>query len=89
MSLLGSVDAISNRRETVLKKWTEFKQLAAERRGMLIDAKRLQQFDRNANELEGWMQGKLKITSDDSHLDSSNLEASFGPRIKASSLTFV
>lgn len=74
ISLLGAVNAISTRREEVLNRWSEFKHLAAEKRTKLEDAKRLQQFDRNADELEGWMIGKLKLTSEDIQLDSANLE---------------
>ena len=67
------MDAIAGRREAVLKRWTDFKAVAAERRAKLEDAKRLQQFNRNADELEAWISGKLASTSDET-TDLSNLE---------------
>eukprot|EP00049_Salpingoeca_infusionum_P019358 m.361515 g.361515 ORF g.361515 m.361515 type:complete len:2425 (-) comp19658_c0_seq1:287-7561(-) len=74
ITLLGSVDAISARRDTVLKKWSDFKAVAEQRRARLEDSKRLQQFTRDAQELETWIAGKLTVASDSAHSDTTNLQ---------------
>ena len=40
---------------------------AAQRRKLLEDSYRYQQFDRDADEVEAWIKEKLKGTSDDSY----------------------
>jgi spectrin alpha len=74
ISLLGTVNAISSRRENVLERWAEFKKVTAERRARLEDAKQLQNFNRNADELEAWINAKLKVANDDAHKDHINLQ---------------
>ncbi len=73
-SLLGSVDAISDKRTAVLHRWSNFKEVAAARRGKLEDARRLQQFNRNADELEAWINNKMQIATDESYKDPTNLQ---------------
>ena len=67
------MDAIAGKRENVLQGWNRFKIVAAERRSKLEDSKRLQQFNRNADELETWIAEKLNSTADEMP-DLSNLE---------------
>eukprot|EP00043_Microstomoeca_roanoka_P018637 m.201569 g.201569 ORF g.201569 m.201569 type:complete len:2469 (+) comp16866_c1_seq3:1085-8491(+) len=75
VSLLGSVDQIAARRQAVLKRWSEFKEVAAQRRSKLQDSKKLQQFNRNCEELESWIASRLKIASEEAHKDATNLQA--------------
>ncbi|EGD77905.1 spectrin [Salpingoeca rosetta] len=75
VSLLGSVEQIAARRQAVLKRWSEFKEVAAQRRAKLQDSKKLQQFNRNCEELEAWIASRLKIASEEAHKDPTNLQA--------------
>ena len=74
MGLLGSVEDIAARRQTVLKRWAEFKEVAAQRRAKLQDSKKLQQFTRNCDELESWIASRLTIASEEAHKDTTNLQ---------------
>uniref|UniRef100_A0A0N5ANF9 Spectrin alpha chain n=1 Tax=Syphacia muris TaxID=451379 RepID=A0A0N5ANF9_9BILA len=59
-------DALIKRREQLMKK-------AAERRLLLQNAYKLQQFDRDCDEMEAWINEKLKTAKDDSYLDPTNI----------------
>jgi spectrin alpha len=48
-------------------------QKAQGRRTRLEDAFRLQQFDRDCDEMVGWISEKLKTAKDDSYLDPTNI----------------
>lgn len=65
---------IQQRRDQVLQRYDRFKQAAEERRAKLQDALRLQQFRRDADELEGWIGEKLQTASDEAYKDTSNLQ---------------
>jgi len=73
--MLGTVDVITQRRDAVLQRWSDFKAVAAERRAQLEDSRKLQQFLRNVEELEAWMGGKMQIAADESwYKETTNLQ---------------
>jgi spectrin alpha len=71
---LETADDIRQRREQVLDRYVQFKQAARDRRSKLEDARRFQQFRRDADELEAWINEKLQTASDESYKDPSNLQ---------------
>lgn len=73
---LQSASDVRVRREQVLSKYEGFKEAARKRRERLEGAKRFQQFKRNADELEAWVNEKMQIVSDESHKDRTNLQVS-------------
>ena len=72
--LAESVAEIVERRERVTQVWEEFKEAAAQRRSKLEHSKRLQQFIRDADELEAWIAQKLQVATDDAYKDPTNLQ---------------
>lgn len=46
---------------------------SSERRAVLEDSYRLQQFERDCDETQGWINEKLKFATDDNYLDPTNL----------------
>ena len=46
---------------------------SAVRRTMLEDSYQFQQFRRDCNETKGWINEKIKVDTDDSYLDQTNL----------------
>ena len=74
MKTLETADDIQQRREQVLNRYAQFKEAARHRRAKLEDAKRFQQFRRDADELEAWINEKLQTASDESYKDPSNLQ---------------
>jgi hypothetical protein len=81
-ALAAGVEAIQSRRDGLLKNWNEFKQAAVSRRSKLENSKGLQEFLRNAEEIEQWIEDKMKISTDESYKDPSNMQ------VCCSSLTF-
>ncbi len=65
---------VKERRDVVLKKYQGFKDAAKLRRDRLEGAKRFQQFKRDADELESWVNEKLQLISEDSLKDRINLQ---------------
>ncbi|XP_065916481.1 spectrin alpha chain, non-erythrocytic 1-like [Dysidea avara] len=71
---MESADSVRQKREEVLRRYQEFKESAKQRRQKLEEAKRLQQFCRNAEELETWINEKMQIATDDSYKDPTNIQ---------------
>eukprot|EP00117_Sycon_ciliatum_P010415 scpid4432/ scgid12327/ Spectrin alpha chain, brain; Alpha-II spectrin; Fodrin alpha chain; Spectrin, non-erythroid alpha chain len=71
---LETAEDIQARRDQVLARYQKFKAAAEQRRGKLQDALRLQQFRRDADELEGWISEKLQTASDEAYKDTTNLQ---------------
>ena len=67
-------DDISSRRKQVLTRYQEFKNAAQERRLKLEEARQMQQFRRDADELEAWINEKVQIASDEAYKDRRNLQ---------------
>ena len=74
-SRLENPDALRQRRDQVLERYKGFKEAARQRRGKLEDARKFQQFRRDADELESWVREKMQVVSDDSYSkDGTNLQ---------------
>lgn len=58
-----------------LDRYHRFKELSTLRRQKLEDSYRFQFFQRDAEELEKWIQEKLQIASDENYKDPTNLQA--------------
>lgn len=71
---LETAEDIQARRDQVLARYQKFKAAAEQRRAKLQDALRLQQFRRDADELEGWITEKLQTASDEAYKDTTNLQ---------------
>lgn len=65
---------IQARRDSVLNRYQQFKNAAQQRRAKLEQAKQLQQFRRDADELEAWIKEKVQIASDEAYKDRRNLQ---------------
>lgn len=76
-SRLEDPDTLRLRRDQVLERYKGFKEAAKQRRGKLEDARKFQQFRRDADELESWIREKMQVVSDDSYSkDGTNLQVS-------------
>ncbi|XP_071155968.1 spectrin alpha chain-like isoform X8 [Mytilus edulis] len=67
--------AITDKRDQVLDRWTQLKDALIDNRSKLGEAQTLQQFSRDADEMENWLQEKLQIASDESYKDPSNIQS--------------
>ena len=57
-------------------RWTNLKDALIDNRSKLGEAQTLQQFSRDADEMESWLQEKLQIASDESYKDPANIQVS-------------
>ncbi|XP_041430679.1 spectrin alpha chain, non-erythrocytic 1 isoform X5 [Xenopus laevis] len=74
VKVLETADDIQERRQQVLDRYLRFKELSTLRRQKLDDSYRFQSFQRDADELEKWIQEKLQIASDENYKDPTNLQ---------------
>uniref|UniRef100_A0A7M4E1Y6 Spectrin alpha chain, non-erythrocytic 1 n=1 Tax=Crocodylus porosus TaxID=8502 RepID=A0A7M4E1Y6_CROPO len=74
VKVLETAEDIQERRQQVLDRYHRFKELSSLRRQKLEDSYRFQFFQRDADELEKWIQEKLQIASDENYKDPTNLQ---------------
>ncbi|KAG8447987.1 hypothetical protein GDO86_015185 [Hymenochirus boettgeri] len=74
VKVLETAEDIQERRQQVLDRYLRFKELSNLRRQKLEDSYRFQFFQRDADELEKWIQEKLQIASDENYKDPTNLQ---------------
>ncbi|KAH0615580.1 hypothetical protein JD844_005026 [Phrynosoma platyrhinos] len=74
VKVLETAEDIQERRQQVLDRYHRFKELSTLRRQKLEDSYRFQFFQRDADELEKWIQEKLQIASDENYKDPTNLQ---------------
>ncbi|XP_059141379.1 spectrin alpha chain-like isoform X3 [Physella acuta] len=67
--------AVSDKRDQVLDRWSKLKDALIENRSKLGEAQTLQQFSRDADEMENWLQEKLQIALDESYKDPTNIQS--------------
>ncbi|CAG5125562.1 unnamed protein product, partial [Candidula unifasciata] len=67
--------AVSDKRDQALDRWSKLKDALIENRSKLGEAQTLQQFSRDADEMETWLQEKLQIAMDESYKDPSNIQS--------------
>ncbi|TKR73840.1 hypothetical protein L596_021099 [Steinernema carpocapsae] len=68
-----AADDVARRREALLERRRQLKARADARRARLQDSYRVQQFERDCDEMVGWINEKLKTAKDDSYLDPTNI----------------
>ncbi|KAK7095430.1 spectrin alpha chain-like isoform X3 [Littorina saxatilis] len=69
--------AINNKRDQVLDRWANLKDALIDNRSKLGEAQTLQQFSRDADEMENWLQEKQQIACDESYKDPTNIQSKF------------
>ncbi|XP_076436788.1 spectrin alpha chain-like isoform X4 [Babylonia areolata] len=69
--------AINDKRDQVLDRWSQLKEALIDNRSKLGEAQTLQQFSRDADEMENWLQEKLQIAMDETYKDPSNIQSKF------------
>uniref|UniRef100_A0A915I988 Uncharacterized protein n=1 Tax=Romanomermis culicivorax TaxID=13658 RepID=A0A915I988_ROMCU len=69
-----AADDVTKRRQRLLERRAALLTKANRRRAMLEDAYRLQQFDRDCDEMISWINEKLKTAQDESYLDPTNIQ---------------
>ncbi|KAH9498945.1 hypothetical protein Btru_003975 [Bulinus truncatus] len=67
--------AVSEKRDQVLDRWSKLKDALIENRSKLGEAQTLQQFSRDADEMENWLQEKIQIALDESYKDPTNIQS--------------
>ena len=55
-------------------RWSKLKAALVAKRNKLGESHSLQQFNRDADEIETWMMEKMQIASDESYKDPTNLQ---------------
>ncbi len=68
-----AAEDVAEKRAMLLQRRSELQDKSAQRRIKLEDALNFHQFDRDYDETKGWLNEKLKIASDDSYLDPTNI----------------
>lgn len=69
-------DDVKARIESVLERWAKLRQALLEHRSKLGESQTLQDFSRDADEIEAWIMEKLQATSDDVK-DATNIQVIF------------
>lgn len=70
-----AADAIDNKRRQVLDRWRHLKEALIEKRSRLGDEQTLQQFSRDADEMENWIAEKLQLATEESYKDPANIQS--------------
>lgn len=81
IAILETADDIQKRRDQVLTRYDQFKDATKARREQLEEARRYMLFNRDADELESWLNEKLQTAGDDSPIDPTNLQVRQEPRV--------
>ncbi|XP_048586984.1 spectrin alpha chain, non-erythrocytic 1 isoform X2 [Nematostella vectensis] len=68
---------IAERIAAVLARWATLKQALVERRSKLGESKTIQQFSRDAEDIEVWISEKMQTVLDESYKDPTNLQSKF------------
>ncbi|XP_014681189.1 PREDICTED: spectrin alpha chain, non-erythrocytic 1-like [Priapulus caudatus] len=67
--------AIDDKRNQVLERWASLKQALIEKRSKLGESQNLQQFSRDADEIEMWISERLQMVGDEALKDPTNIQA--------------
>ena len=62
----------------VSRRWATLKAALVERRSKLGESKTIQQFSRDAEDIEAWVSEKLQTVLDESYKDPTNLQVTKG-----------
>lgn len=66
---------IDEKRKQVLERWRHLKEGLIEKRSRLGDEQTLQQFSRDADEIENWIAEKLQLATEESYRDPANIQS--------------
>ncbi|XP_038209252.1 spectrin alpha chain isoform X2 [Zerene cesonia] len=70
-----AADDIARKRQQVLDRWRHLKEALIEKRSKLGDEQTLQQFSRDADEMENWIAEKLQLATEESYKDPANIQS--------------
>ena len=68
-------ESIEDKRDQVLERWNLLKEALIEKRSKLGDTQTLQQFSRDADEIEKWITEKMQMAMDESYKDPTNIQS--------------
>merc|ERR1719211_439639 len=66
---------IDHKKKEVLDRWSDLKEALIEKRSKLGESQTLQQFSRDADEIENWMLEKLQLAEEESYKDHANIQS--------------
>lgn len=66
---------IDDKRKQVLDRWHHLKNALIEKRSRLGESQTLQQFSRDADEIENWIAEKLQLATEESYKDPANIQS--------------
>merc|ERR1711971_725128 len=70
-----AVPDIENKKKEVLDRWKKLKEAHIEKRAQLGESQTLQQFSRDADEIETWMLEKLQLAQEENYKDPANIQS--------------
>jgi len=70
-----ATSAIQAKKEEVMARWEHLKEALIEKRSKLGESQTLQQFSRDADEIENWMLEKLQLAEEESYKDPANIQS--------------
>ncbi|XP_021964674.1 spectrin alpha chain isoform X2 [Folsomia candida] len=68
-------DEIVNKKNQVIDRWEKLKEALIEQRSRLGESQTLQQFSRDADEIENWIGEKLQHATEESYKDPANIQS--------------
>merc|ERR1719443_2286741 len=66
---------INQKKKDVLERWEKLKKALIEKRAQLGESQTLQQFSRDADEIETWMLEKLQLAQEENYKDQANIQS--------------
>merc|ERR550532_60587 len=66
---------IDHKKKDVLARWSDLKDALIKKRAELGESQTLQQFSRDADEIENWMLEKLQLAEEESYKDHANIQS--------------
>ncbi|XP_065169865.1 spectrin alpha chain isoform X2 [Atheta coriaria] len=66
---------IDDKRNQVLDRWRHLKEALIDKRSKLGESQTLQQFSRDADEIENWIAEKLQLATEESYKDPANIQS--------------
>merc|ERR1719445_2621947 len=66
---------INQKKKDVLERWEKLKEALIEKRAQLGESQTLQQFSRDADEIETWMLEKLQLAQEENYKDQANIQS--------------
>lgn len=66
--------AVTRKRDQILDRWNGLKEALIQKRSKLGESQTLQQFSRDADEIENWMTEKFQIAQEENYRDPTNIQ---------------